>query len=134
MSYEGDFKHYSSVIEGSYNPFGPLPTEEKPVPIGTKQDTGKDRWELTPFDAVREVVKILTFGATKYEVRNWEKGISFGRLYAATLRHLTSWWDGEDTDPESGRSHLSHAATNVLFILAFVLRGRKDLDDRPKRS
>lgn len=100
---------------------------------GTKKDAGKDRWELLPTDAVREVVKILTFGAVKYDARNWEKGISYGRVYAATQRHLTSWWEGEDADPESGRSHLAHAATNVVFLLAFVLRGKDSYDDRPHR-
>jgi hypothetical protein len=98
---------------------------------GKKNDNGKDRWDLLPWDAVREVVKILVFGATKYNDRNWEKGIVFSRVWAAILRHGTSWWEGEEADPETGRSHVAHMVTNALFLLAFILRGRKDLDDRP---
>jgi hypothetical protein len=100
-------------------------------PEGRKNDGGKDRWDLLPIDAIRQFVKVLTFGARKYTDRNWEKGIHFSRCYAALLRHITSWWEGEDKDPETGLSHLAHAGACILFLLAFTLRGRKDLDDRP---
>lgn len=101
-------------------------------PGGTKHDTGKDPWDLLPWDAVREIVKILAFGASKYAPRNWEKGIVYSRLFAALQRHALAWWEREDRDPETGRSHLAHAACCVCFLLAFVLRGRVDLDDRPE--
>jgi hypothetical protein len=107
--------------------------------IGTKHDTGKPRWDLFPWDAGEEVVKVLNFGATKYEDRNWEKGIKYGRVFASTVRHLWSWFHshlrGEDgTDPETGLSHLAHAGCCVLFLLAYELRGKKEWDDRPTRS
>ena len=98
---------------------------------GVKHDGGKPRWDLVPWDAVGAFVDVLTIGAAKYNDRNWEQGITYGRLFAATERHLIAWWDGQDTDPESGQSHLAHAACNVLFMLAFVRRGRADLDNRP---
>lgn len=103
---------------------------------GRKNDDGKDPWALAPWDAFREVVKILALGAVKYAPRNWEQGIAYSRLYSATLRHLTAWWEGEDLDPETRKSHLAHAACCVLFLLAFVLRGtrRAELDDRPKQN
>ena len=100
---------------------------------GIKHDDGKMPWELAPWDAIKEVVKILLFGMRKYDARNWEKGIAYSRLFAAAQRHMIAWFQfGEDNDKESGYSHLAHAACDILFILAFVLRGRKDLDDRPK--
>ncbi len=99
---------------------------------GKKADSGKDRWDLAPMDAIREVVKVLGFGASKYGDRNWEKGIKFSRLYAAALRHLTAWFEGEDRDPETGLSHLAHAGCCVLFLLAFTIRGHGHFDDRPK--
>jgi hypothetical protein len=104
------------------------------APAGTKHDSGKDPWDLAPWDSFREVVRVLAFGATKYAPRNWEKGIVFSRLYAATIRHLTAWWNGEDVDPETKTSHLANAMCDVGFLLAFVIRGRKDLDDRPRSS
>lgn len=100
---------------------------------GKKLDGGKDPWHLLPTDAVRQVVRVLAFGANKYAERNWERGIAHSRTYAATLRHMTSWWEGEDNDPETGISHLAHAACEVLFALAFTVRG-SDVDDRPRAA
>ncbi len=115
----------------------PIPPQATPADTwtqGTKHDGDKLRWDLAPWDAVGSFVEILTFGARKYSDRNWEKGIKHSRLFAATQRHLTAWWQGEDLDPETGKSHLAHAACDVLFMLAFVVRGRTDLDDRPGLS
>jgi dATP/dGTP diphosphohydrolase len=99
---------------------------------GTKHDGGKLPWHLLPFDAIEQIVRVLDFGAKKYAERNWEKGIAHSRTYAATLRHLTSWWQCEDDDPETGLSHLAHAACEVLFALAFVVREQPGVDDRPR--
>jgi hypothetical protein len=100
---------------------------------GTKADGGKRPWALLPWDAAGSVVDVLRFGASKYAERNWEGGITYSRLYSATLRHLEAWWQRrEDTDPETGISHLAHAACNVLFLVAYELRGmREKWDDRP---
>lgn len=102
-------------------------------PAGTKHDTGKDPWDLAPWDAFREIVRVLAFGAKKYAPRNWEKGIVFSRLYAATIRHLTAWWGGEDLDPETNTSHLANAGCDIMFMLAFTLRGTGGVDDRPHK-
>lgn len=97
-----------------------------------KFDSGKLPWHLLPYDAVREVVRVLAFGASKYAARNWEKGLPHSRTFAATMRHLTAHFqDGETHDAETGISHLAHAACEILFALAFEVRGRKELDDRP---
>ena len=99
---------------------------------GIKKDDGKSPWDLVPYDAIEEVVKVLQFGQRKYTARNWEKGIVQSRLFAALQRHMVAWFQkGEDIDPESGLSHLAHAACTILFMLAFVTRERHDLDDRP---
>lgn len=90
---------------------------------GIKHDTGKSRLDLLPFDALIEVGYILTFGASKYADRNWELGMEWGRLHGAALRHLSAWGTGEDKDPETGRSHLAHAACCCLMLLALTIRG-----------
>jgi hypothetical protein len=97
---------------------------------GRKDDAEKDPWDLVPWDAVRAVVKVLAFGARKYTPHNWAKGMAYSRLYAATMRHMVAWWEGEKTDPETGFSHLSHACCCVLFLLAYETRGVGS-DDRP---
>jgi hypothetical protein len=99
---------------------------------GTKHDQGKRPWHLIPWDGLGPATDILRMGAEKYGARNWEQGIKYSRLFAATMRHLTAWWEGEDQDPESGLSPLAHALCDVLFLLAFTVRGRRDLDDRPE--
>lgn len=99
--------------------------------VGTKYDQGKDPWHLLPTDAVRAIVKVLGFGAQKYQERNWEKGMSWSRVYSALLRHLVSWYEGEKSDPETGYSHLWHAGCCILFLIAYELRG-VGTDDRPQ--
>lgn len=90
---------------------------------GTKDDGGKPRCDLLPADALLEVAKVMTNGAVRYGDRNWEQGLAWGRLVAAALRHLLAWMTGQDRDPDSGLSHLAHAATCLLFLVAFDLRG-----------
>lgn len=107
--------------------------DEPPAVMGRKNDSGKLRWDLLPTDSLRELVRVLTFGANKYEDRNWEKGMDWGRCYAAALRHLTSWWDREEDDPESGISHLAHTLCCVVFLLSYKLRGVGN-DNRPTAS
>lgn len=74
---------------------------------GKKNDTGKLPLEFLPLDAIEAEAEVLQFGASKYDARNWEKGMRWGRLYGAVLRHLFAWWRGEAKDPETGLSHLA---------------------------
>lgn len=100
---------------------------------GTKYDDDKPRLNLLPFEALEEVALVLNFGAKKYGDWNWKGGFKYGRLSAAAMRHLFAWSTGEDKDPESGYSHLAHAACCVLFLLDFVKSGKyAHLDNRYK--
>lgn len=100
---------------------------------GVKFDEGKVRLELLPPELLLGVGAILTFGAKKYADRNWEKGMDWSRLYGATLRHLVAWESGEECDPESGKSHLWHAACDIAFLMAYEVRGVGN-DDRGKSN
>lgn len=93
----------------------------------------KPPWHLLPWGALAAVVRVLARGAVKHGDRHWESGMPYSEHFAAALRHITSWWEGEDTDPETGESHLAHAASRVLFLLAYMLEERFELDDRPAR-
>lgn len=94
-----------------------------------KFDSDKPRYDLVPWDAVEQIVQVLTFGASKYDDRNWELGMDWGRLIAAAFRHLTAWSMGRDRDEESGLSHLAHAGACIVFLLAYSARN-KGTDDR----
>jgi len=98
-----------------------------------KFDADKAPWHLLPTDAVRCVVRVLGFGAARYQERNWETGLDWSRVYAALQRHLTAWWEGERYDPDSGMPHLWHVATNALFLVAYEMRG-VGKDDRPAQT
>lgn len=100
-----------------------------------RKDAGKDPWHLLPFDALREVVLVLAFGANKYRERGWESGMAWSRCVASLQRHFFEWYQlRNDRDPETGLLHLGHIACNALFLVAFQLRGMVDDDDRPTGS
>jgi Domain of unknown function (DUF5664) len=98
---------------------------------GVKNDQQKIRWDLVPYDAVNEIAKVLTFGAEKYEARNWEKGMDWSRAFGALQRHLTRWFHGQDKDKETRLTHLANAGCCLFFLLSWELR-KVGTDDRPK--
>lgn len=101
--------------------------------IAVKADSGKTDWSLLPIESVEEIIKVLEFGATKYDDWNWStgNGFSYTRVFNATMRHLWAWFRGEDNDPETGLSHWAHAGCNVLFMLHFIKnKERYNQDDR----
>jgi len=103
---------------------------------GTKHDGDKIRTDLYPVASFLGTCRVLTHGAKKYAARNWEKGIMFGRVYGALLRHLFAWWGGEDVDPESGEHHLDHAGCCVAFLQHYAKNpgSYATFDDRPKQA
>lgn len=104
--------------------------EKLDLSVGTKLDQGKVPMELLPPELLFGVSEVLGFGAKKYEPRNWEKGMKWSRVFGALMRHLWAWWRGERVDPETGMSHLWHAATNIAFLIAYEER-KVGEDDRP---
>jgi hypothetical protein len=103
---------------------------DKELKEGAKYDDGKIRYDLLPPEAIHEIARVLTFGANKYAPRNWEKGISYGRVFGALMRHMWSWWRGEKLDPETHISHLAHAGCCLFFLLTYEARNMKGFDDR----
>lgn len=89
---------------------------------GRKDDSGKDRWMLVPWDAMRLVVRVLMFGAAKYGDHNWLKVLEAPggeeRYIDAAFRHLTT--DGNDADTKL--PNIAHAICCLLFVLAGRLR------------
>lgn len=119
--------------EGAQNAFNIEADKDAPENEAKKFDEGKTRYDLIPPEALEQLVDILTFGAKTYGDRNWEKGLPYGRIFAATMRHLWKWWRGEDCDPESKLPHLAHAACNIFFLMTYESRVMDidNLDDRP---
>jgi hypothetical protein len=110
--------------------------DPKTEPTAIKFDSGKTDWSLMPFEAVEEINKVLEFGARKYSAHNWTQGDGFRytRVLSSLFRHLFAWSRGEDSDPESGLSHLAHAGCNVIFLIYYNrYKDRYNNDDRFKR-
>ncbi|MDD3302241.1 MAG: DUF5664 domain-containing protein [Candidatus Gracilibacteria bacterium] len=85
---------------------------------GKKFDQGKSNVELIPGKVLLEVGIILGFGKRKYGKNSWQNLDDFeDRYLGAALRHIYQHQSGEIIDQESGRSHIGHALTNLIFLL-----------------
>ena len=94
---------------------------------GRKFDGDKLEFGLLPPLAVEEVVRVLTFGAKKYERGNWQKvPESKRRYFDAMERHIWAWKKGEKLDTESGIHHLAHAMCCLMFLYEHDILYSKD--------
>jgi hypothetical protein len=95
--------------------------------VGLKFDDDKPRYDLEQTLATEEVMKVLTFGARKYDDGNWKfLDKAQARYYAAARRHLAATQRGETIDPESGLHHLAHAICCLNFMLELQLESKND--------
>jgi hypothetical protein len=105
----------------------------------TDPDTGgqkgqkPQRMDLLPWDALQWIAEHYDIGAAKYEDRNWERGYAYSLSFAAMMRHIAAWWQGEDIDTETGSNHLQAAAFHMLALCAYTLRST-GTDDRPRST
>lgn len=101
-------------------------------PKALRYNKDKAPMHLVPTDAIRGMAAVLKIGMEKYAERNWEKGAYYSVPYASLMRHLMSFWEGENLDSESGRPHLEHVLTNAAFLLRYY-NEFPEYDDRPRR-
>lgn len=81
-----------------------------------------------------EVGVAMLEGASKYGRHNYRAaGVRTSVYYDATMRHLMGWWEGEDTDPDSGMSHITKAIASLVVLRDAMIQGICT-DDRPPRS
>lgn len=102
-----------------------------------KYDEGKAPYALLPIEALEPIAHVFGFGASKYGMNNWRKDLDnteWNRTYSSIQRHLNSFWSGEDIDPESGLTHLAHAATQIMILMTAqaTLPQSTAVDDRWK--
>lgn len=84
-------------------------------------EPSSDNWWLLPWDSLSGIVKVLTWGLIKYPnddrgSPHWE-GLSEKEHFAALMRHLVAWKNGESTDEETGYPTLWHAGARMLFLI-----------------
>jgi hypothetical protein len=100
---------------------------------GRKDDIGKLRFDLLPVRPLMQVAEVYTIGAAKYADRNWEKGLKWGRVFAAMMRHAWRWWGGEVRDPVDGQHHLASVVWCALALMEYEVT-HPELDDRNANS
>ena len=96
---------------------------------GLRYNTGKLKWSLVSWKALAPMVRVLMFGAEKYDDHNWKKGLKYTEVTESLQRHLHAFIEGEENDPESKLSHVGHILCNAMF-LSYMSMYRKDMDDR----
>ncbi len=94
-----------------------------------KHDQDKPRFDLIPAEPLIELAKVFEMGSRKYSDRNWEKGMKWGRIFGALMRHAWAFWNGETHDKESGLHHMAHCAWGCLVLVEYVNKNNGE-DDR----
>jgi hypothetical protein len=87
---------------------------------GVRFNNGKLRWSLVHFKSLEPMVRVLEFGAAKYDDHNWKKGLPSKEILESMQRHLAALIDGETHDKESGLSHIGHIQCNAMFYSFFT--------------
>jgi hypothetical protein len=109
--------------------------EASDLPNGVKYDDDKIQMELLPLRELREVAKVLTYGAKKYAPDNWKQVPDAKERYAgALLRHFTEYREGNHFDDEARPDKLRHIAQtvcNALFLLYFELQDEVTVANNP---
>lgn len=140
-------QHVSDPYRLEHEPYGD--SEELDEPPATSETSGgipdsdrnpkdiagdaKAPLHLVPSAFVHQIAAVLGHGAAKYGAWNWrDKKPATSAYMAASLRHLFAWFDGQDTDPESGFTHLAHAAATLAIIMDAIACGNV-VDDRPTK-
>ena len=106
----------------------------------TKDTNPKDRigirkapLSVVPAQVLAELGVAMMEGALKYGAFNYRTaGVRSSVYYDATIRHIFSWWEGEDIDPDSGLSHVTKAIAS-LTVLRDAMINDMCTDDRPKK-
>lgn len=102
---------------------------------GKKYDGDKLRYDLLPWAALDEVIRVLGHGARKYGDENWRRVDRLEDRYpAAALRHLSAYLQGQEHDQESGFNHLAHAICSLMFVLQMDKETDIELAERMRDS
>lgn len=100
---------------------------------GGQKGVKPERFDLIPVGALTKLAAHYGVGAEKYADNQWRNGYEWSKSYAALQRHLNAWWGGEDTDEETGSSHMAAVAWHAFTLLTFIDE-HPDFDDRYRRT
>jgi hypothetical protein len=94
--------------------------EIKASKTGLRFNEGKVRWSLVDYASLEPMIRVLMYGAGKYDDHNWKKGLVHKEVLECLQRHLAALMDGETHDKESGLPHIGHVMCNAMFYSYFT--------------
>lgn len=119
-----------------------VPTETRVVDPKTGGEKGVKlaRFDLIPWDILRELAEHFGRGARKYASRNWERGYDWSLSFGALHRHLEAFWAGDEIDHDESLyvANEPHTARHIVAViwhacvLAYFSRFGVGNDDRPR--
>lgn len=102
-------------------------------PSNPKDSVGIKKVPLStvPAEVLMEVGLAMLEGSLKYGRHNYrEAGVRASVYYDALQRHIMSWWEGQDKDPDSNLSHITKAIACLVVLRDSMIKGNWT-DDRP---
>lgn len=92
-------------------------------------------FHVIPMHVMAEIGLAMMEGGRKYGKHNYrEAGVRASVYMDAVYRHLyLQFWEGEDTDRDSGIHHISKAIASLVVLRDSMLMGNFE-DDRPVRN
>lgn len=100
----------------------------------TRYGVAKPGFEAIPASALIYLGQAMADGKKKYGLVNWRHDpVTMSVYFNAAMRHLWSFWDGEECDPKTEVHHLGYVmACCAIIIDASVML--KITDDRPAKG
>ena len=102
-----------------------------------KDAVGVRKWRVfsvIPMTVLAELGAAMLEGARKYGRHNYRvAGVRASIYVDAAIAHVMQWWEGEDTDPDSGLSHITKAIASLVVLRDAAIQGMLN-DDRPPKG
>jgi hypothetical protein len=102
----------------------------KKVETALRFNSGKTQTREVYPAFIMGIAEVLTKSRDKYPSFNWCKPTKLSTPYESLMRHLMAFQMGEDFDVESGKHHLLHCATNLMFMYYQITNNPEFSDDR----
>lgn len=131
-----DHKDHKNLIKEAWNLDRICDSLDSGKPSNPKDVVGTLKAPLSTVSVpvLAELGVAMLEGALKYGRHNYRVvGIRASVYYDATLRHLFSWWEGEDLDPDSGMNHITKAIASLCVLRDAMIQSKVE-DDRPPKS
>ena len=80
-----------------------------------RYNKSKPKWSQIHYKSLEPMIRVLEYGESKYNKKNWQVGLDLVEIQESMQRHLAAVMDGELYDKESGELHIGHIMSNCMF-------------------